>query len=115
MFKKILLTQKEQMRRTIMRDYRVRKENAEKLIQELTQAGYKAEYSKCEPKTSWGEGCSDPDCCLQHPEAIIYTIKGMKFARMPDTWCAVKTNASSNTVHKLLQETYNKEKDQDND
>lgn len=90
-----------------MRDYRIRKENADRLLLALQDIGYDADYSKCGPKTTWGNGCSDPECCSQHPEAIIYEVQGKKFAKMPDTWCAITTNASSNTVHKILQEIFN--------
>ena len=85
-----------------MRDFRIRTENATELIQVLQEMGYGAQISKCRPKTTWGNGCSDPNCCAQHPEAIIEN----GIARMPDTWCAITTNAGSNLVHKILQEIY---------
>lgn len=92
-----------------MRDYRIRTENADRLIQELINSGFEANYSKCRPKTTWNNGCSNPNCCPQHPDAIIEEICNRKFARMPDTWCAITTTAPSNTVHRILQEIFNNE------
>jgi hypothetical protein len=88
------------------RDYRIRTENKEKLIKALKEQGFEAYPSKCKPKTNWGTGCSDPSCCEQHPEAIIYEINGKKFAKMPESWTAITTNASSNIVHSALQKLY---------
>lgn len=85
------------------RDFRVRTKNADGLIKLLREAGYEAKYSKCRPRTNWDNGCSDPECCSQHPDAIIYELNGRKFAKMPDTWTAITSNASSNQVHHLLQ------------
>lgn len=83
-----------------MRDFRIKIENKDRIINKLLKRGYRAETSKCPPKTTWNNGCPDPLCCTQHPEAII---EG-RFARMPDTWIAIRTNASSNTVHRMLYE-----------
>ena len=86
-----------------MRDFRIRTENKDRIIEKLLKRGFKAEVSKCRPKTTWNNGCPDPECCPQHPEAII---EG-GLARMPDTWVAITTNAPSNTVHRLLYEEHN--------
>jgi hypothetical protein len=83
-----------------MRDFRIRKRNEARLINKLLKRGYRAEVSKCPPKTTWGNGCPDPQCCPQHPEAIIHE----HYARMPNTWTAIKTNAPSNLIHRLLYE-----------
>jgi len=83
-----------------MRDFRIRTENKERVIKKLMEEGYEAQESKCAPKTTWRNGCPDPRCCDQHPEAIIHE----HYARMPDTWCGITTNASSNTVHRILYE-----------
>jgi hypothetical protein len=88
------------------RDYRIRNKNMDKLIKILREQGFEAYPSKCKPKTNWGTGCCDPECCSQHPEAIIYEINGRKFAKMPKSWAAITTNASSNIVHSALQKLY---------
>lgn len=85
-----------------MRDFRIRTNRSKKLIEVLKELGFEAEVSKCRPRTNWSNGCSDPECCAQHPEAEIYELEGRKFARMPDTWIAITTNASSNSVHNAL-------------
>jgi hypothetical protein len=88
-----------------MRDFRIRTENADRLLLALQDLGYEAFYSKCRPKTTWGNGCSNPNCCQQHPEAIIKECPetGAKIAYMPETWTAISTTAGSNTVHAVLK------------
>ena len=88
-----------------MRNFRIKKIQAPKVIKRLKEKGYFAEVSKCPPRTNWKGGCSNPQCCPQHPEAII---EG-NFARMPDNWIAIKTNCSSNLLHRLIAQSYTTE------
>lgn len=71
---------------------RVKTKNASKLCEALRQAGYEAEFlGPGTHYTHWDNGCEDPGCCFQHPEAT---------KRDPD-WGCIKTNASGTKSHKI--------------
>lgn len=72
---------------------RVKNENAERFIKSLHRLGFTASYSKtC--YTTWGNGCSDPECCDQH---VSFIFGG---------YCGIITNCSGTLFHKLLEEGF---------
>ena len=50
-----------------MASNRFRADNARLLVAALRERGIDATATAVAPSTRWHIGCSDPDCCAQHP------------------------------------------------
>lgn len=85
-----------------MNHIRVRLQNAARFCEILQENGFEASWTPGAHSSIDG-GCSDPDHCLQHPEAnIVRADDGIAMADMdPNEWATIRTNCSGNRANKL--------------
>ena len=73
------------------KNIRVRTENGPVLANALREAGFQAEWLGAgTAHTSLSNGCSDENCCVQHPCAYV-----------PQQWGAIQTNVGGNKAHRI--------------
>lgn len=79
-----------------IRTIRVLVKNAQAMTTVLHAAGYEASWTPG-ASTHWDNGCCNPACCPQHPDATItYCDDTIGFVEMDNTvWATITTNRNS--------------------